>query len=161
MPTEIERKFLLRNEDWKAHVTESHRIAQGYLALTDKASIRVRIKGDGRAFLTIKSAEKGISRSEFDFPIPIGEAEALFPLCEGGVIDKVRYLVPVEDVTFEIDVFSGANTGLIVAELELNSEAQTFPVPEWLGDEVSGDPRYFNAALSRHPYREWEDQGHL
>lgn len=157
MPTEIERKFLIRDDGWKTQVSESHRIAQGYLALTDKAAIRVRIKGDDHAYLTIKSAEKGISRSEFDFPIPIVDAEALFPLCEGAVIDKVRYLVPIEDVTFEVDVFSGANAGLIIAEIELESEDQTFPVPEWLGEEVSGDPRYFNAALSRRPYAEWED----
>ena len=157
MATEIERKFLVRDDGWMAHVSESHRIAQGYLALTGKSAIRVRIKGDDHAFLTIKSAEKGISRSEFDFPIPIADAEALFPLCEGAVIDKVRYLVPVEDVTFEVDVFSGANDGLTIAEVELESEEQTVPVPEWLGEEVSGDPRYFNAALSRHPFCEWQD----
>lgn len=128
---------------------------QGYLATVDKASIRVRVAG-GRAHLNIKSATLGIRRSEYEYEIPLQEGEEMLAnLANGSVIDKVRYKVRCGDRLWELDVFHGDNEGLIVAELELASEEEHFQMPEWAGEEVSGDVRYYNSSLVRHPYCDW------
>jgi adenylate cyclase len=155
MGTEIERKFLLRDESWRDAADGGTRFRQGYLIGAERASVRVRIEGD-RANLNIKSATLGIHRQEYEYPIPLGEAEELLDtLCEQPQIIKTRYLVPYGEHTWEIDLFDGDNAGLIVAEVELEAEDETFERPPWLGDEVSGDTRYYNVCLVNHPYKDW------
>ncbi len=158
MALEIERKFLLKDDSWRAAVTSSRRLSQGYLTtLTDgaKASVRVRIGGD-QAYLNIKSMRLGMSRDEFEYPIPIEDAgHMLANLCSGAVIEKIRHHVHFAGLLWEIDEFLGANQGLVVAEVELNSEDQTFQKPDWVGEEVTEDPRYYNVSLVRHPFAQW------
>lgn len=158
MALEIERKFLLKDDSWRAAVTSSRRLSQGYLTtLTDgaKASVRVRIGGD-QAYLNIKSMRLGMSRDEFEYPIPIEDAgHMLANLCSGAVIEKIRHHVHFAGLLWEIDEFLGANQGLVVAEVELNSEDQTFHKPDWVGEEVTEDPRYYNVSLVRHPFAQW------
>lgn len=157
MPTEIERKFLVEG-DFSKQVVNSTRIVQGYISSQPGRTVRVRIR-DKEGFLTIKgpSDEKGLSRYEFEQKIPLSDAEALMKLCEPGIIDKVRHLVPAGRHTWEIDVFHGDNEGLILAEIELLSEEDPFERPDWLGKEVSGDRRYYNSMLTRMPYVNWKD----
>ncbi|EJX02662.1 Uncharacterized conserved protein UCP016487, CYTH region [gut metagenome] len=152
MAIEIERKFLVSG-DFLHEATSSTRIVQGYICTEPGRSVRVRIRGD-EAFLTIKGAsdEKGLSRYEFETKIPIVDAERLMELCVSGVIDKVRYLVPKGNHTWEVDVFHGENEGLVLAEIELASEDEPFERPSWLGQEVSGDRRYYNSMLTIHPF---------
>lgn len=161
MAVEIERKFLLANDDWRAGVEHSESMAQGYLvgaqALRDgsaKASVRARLVGD-QAWLNIKAATRGISRTEFDYPIPLEDARTLLDSLCDGVLEKVRHHVRVDGVLFEIDEFGGANDGLIVAEVELPAEDAPFPRPSWLGREVSDLARYYNVNLIAHPFRDW------
>ncbi len=158
MALEIERKFLLKDDSWRAAVTSSRRLSQGYLTtLTDgaKASVRVRIGGD-QAYLNIKSMRLGMSRDEFEYPIPNEDAEHMLAnLCSGAVIEKIRHHVHFAGLLWEIDEFLGANQGLVVAEVELNSEDQTFHKPDWVGEEVTEDPRYYNVSLVRHPFAQW------
>lgn len=155
MAIEIERKFLLANDTWRAQVQQSTRIAQGYLA-TDP-TVRVRLKGDS-GYLTIKGkSSDGISRAEFEYPIPFSDAEALLKLCP-VVLDKTRHLIPQNELIWEIDEFHGDNTGLIVAELELPSIEAPFARPAWLGKEVSGEARYYNSMLTQTPYSQWPDK---
>ena len=149
MPIEIERKFLIASEAWRTEVASHSGIRQGYLAVTDTAAVRVRIV-DAAAFLTIKSAGPAISREEFEYSIPLGDAEALLALRTGRLIEKRRYIVPHGALRWEIDVFSGDLAGLVIAELELPSEGTAFARPAWLGAEVTGDPRYANAGLAAH-----------
>lgn len=155
MPQEIERKFLVRG-DFKSQAFQAVRLTQGYLSSVPERTVRVRIKGN-QGYLTIKgkSTVSGISRYEWEKEIPCGEAEELLLLCEPGVIDKTRYLVRAGKHVFEVDEFYGANEGLIVAEIELNSEEEAFEKPAWLGEEVTGDQRYYNAMLSKRPYKLW------
>ncbi len=156
MAVEIERKFLLRDESWRDAADSGTRFRQGYLIGAERASVRVRIEGD-KANINIKSATLGIHRQEYEYPIPLEEAkELLDTLCEQPQISKTRYLVPYGDHTWEIDVFEGDNEGLVVAEVELESEDESFERPPWLGDEVSGDTRYYNVCLVKHPYRDWK-----
>lgn len=152
---EIERKFLVVGP-FRAHAGKQTRIVQGYLCSVPERTVRVRIKG-ALGFLTIKGIgnASGASRYEWEREIPLAEAEQLLALCEPGVIDKTRYLVTVGRHTFEVDEFHGDNEGLVVAELELASEDEAFPRPEWLGVEVTGDPRYYNAMLMKHPFTRW------
>ncbi len=158
MATEIERKFLVRDDRWRQHADEGTEIRQGYLAGSEKGSIRIRIAGR-KASLNIKSATLGVRRLEYDYPIPVAEAvEMLEQLCEKPLIEKIRYRVTVGEHLWEIDVFSGANEGLVVAEIELLDEEERFSLPEWVGEEVSHDPRYYNTCLVSHPYREWCDE---
>lgn len=164
MGIEIERKFRVVGEGWRAQAARSVRIAQGYIndmaALREgrqNASVRVRIAGD-QAFLNLKSRELGTTRQEFDYAIPVADAEALLALCVGGRIDKVRHYVEVEGHTFEVDEFRGDNAGLVVAELELESAGQAYPRPDWLGQEVTDEPRYYNLALAERPYSRWSAQ---
>jgi adenylate cyclase len=148
MAAEIERKFLVRGGGWKASADGGSRLQQAYLASTDGCAIRVRIKDDAEAFLTIKSAKPGSSRDEFEYPVPVDDARAMLKLGTGEVIEKTRYRVPAGDLTWEIDVFSGAQDGLIIAEIELPDEGARFERADWLGDEVTHDKRYYNASLA-------------
>jgi adenylate cyclase len=161
---EIERKFLVRDASWRAGVERSVRMAQGYVndhaavvAGTQRASVRVRV-GDGRGWLNLKSREAGPSRQEFDYEIPLADAEALLALCVGTPIDKVRHYVPFGGYTWEVDEFAGANAGLVVAEIELPSVEAPFEKPAWAGAEVTGLTRYYNLALAARPYDRWHDE---
>ena len=154
MPTEIERKFLLTTEGWRMGITQSLRIAQGYLSRDPERTVRVRICGEN-AFMTIKGKTEGISRTEIEFPLPLENAHELIPLCFQPLIDKTRHIVLHEGSRWEIDEFHGANIGLIVAEIELEAEDTAFARPDWLGEEVSHDFRYTNASLSERPFSEW------
>ena len=153
---EIERKFLTTSEAFKKEAFVENRITQGYLSSVPERTVRVRIKGN-KALLTIKGAsnESGLSRFEWEKEIPVEEAAALLKLCEKGVVDKTRFEVKVGNHIFEIDEFYGENTGLIVAEVELKSENETFEKPIWLGKEVTNDNRYYNSNLSKNPFANW------
>jgi len=155
MAQEIERKFLVDGE-FKQFAHAQKRIIQGYLSTIPERTVRVRIKGE-RGFITIKGigSESGASRYEWEKEIPASEVEELLKLCEPGVIDKTRYLVNMGEHTFEVDEFHGNNQGLVVAEVELGSEAEAFDKPPWLGPEVTGDERYYNAMLMKNPYESW------
>ena len=148
MPQEIERKFLVTGSFPEGDATE---ITQAYLSLDPERTIRVRIRS-GEATINIKGKTKGISRAEFEYAIPLEEARDILKLTIGDPIEKVRHCVG----PWEIDVFKGANDGLIVAEIELESEEAPFKKPDWIGEEVSGDPRYFNAALATLPFKNWQ-----
>ncbi len=155
MAVEIERKFLVVDDSWRQHVRSQTRIVQGYLAHTQTTTVRVRIKGEA-AYLTIKGTSSGISRSEYEYPIPVTDAEAMLAeMASGPVIDKVRHFIDVGGLTWELDVFAGDNAGLVMAEVELSDDAQSFTLPDWAGLEVSGDDRYYNVNLAAHPFREW------
>lgn len=154
MALEIERKFLVRNTDI-IDTLPGERLTQGYLSHDKNATVRVRIAGDN-AWLTIKGKTEGATRSEFEYTIPVGEARTMLDeLCGQGVIDKTRYRLPQGELCWEIDVFHGDNDGLTVAEIELPSEDTDFDKPAWLGDEVTGEVRYYNSALSTLPYKDW------
>ena len=152
MAKEIERKFLVSGE-FRQDSPESYRIMQGYICSDPDRTVRVRVRGD-KGFLTIKgrSSEDGLSRYEWEKEIPVSEAFELMALCGSGVIDKTRYLVPFGMHTYEVDVFHGANEGLVLAEIELSDEQEAFEMPSWLGEEVTGDVRYYNSMLSLHPF---------
>lgn len=155
MATETERKFLVTG-DFKAGAESSQRITQGYLSSVPERTVRVRIKGD-RGFITVKGIgnASGASRYEWEKEIPVAEVKELLELCEPGVIDKTRYLVRVGANVFEVDEFYGENNGLVVAEVELDDEGQAFEKPSWLGAEVTGDVRYYNAMLMKNPFTKW------
>ncbi len=155
MALEIERKFLVKG-DFKSSSYESEEIAQGYLSSVAERSVRVRIKGD-KGFLTIKGigSADGVSRFEWEKEISTSDAKDLLGLCEPGKIEKIRYLVSCGAHTYEVDEFLGENEGLIVAEVELNAVDEQFEKPDWLGDEVTGQEKYYNAALSRNPFKNW------
>lgn len=156
MPQEIERKFLVRG-DFRSLASASVRIVQGYLSSVPERTVRIRVRGE-QGFITVKgkSSKDGLRRYEWEKEIPLKEAKELLHLCEPGVIDKTRYLVPCQGHLFEVDEFHGENVGLIVAEIELESEEETFERPAWLGKEVTGDLKYYNAMLARQPYRTWK-----
>lgn len=154
MPIEIERKFLLKNDSWRASVNQKVEIRQGYLSTDKERNIRVRVKG-GKGFLTIKGKTNHISRKEFEYEIPKVEAEELLALCHIPLIEKIRYEIPIGELTWEIDEFFGENTGLIIAEIELEDEHQELEFPSWIGKEVSSDTRYFNSSLVNHPFKNW------
>ena len=155
MPTEIERKYLIANDNWKTYADEGKHMIQGYMASNEHSSIRIRVNNDN-ANLNIKSNTIGIQRSEYDYPIPLDEAmELLNTLCDQPLIEKTRYHVNHEGHLWEIDVFAGDNEGLVVAEIELASADDEFILPDWIGQEVSDDPRYYNVCLAKHPYKDW------
>lgn len=163
MGIEIERKFLLANDDWRAAVQESKPIAQGYLvgiqAIRDgatRASVRARISGE-QAWLNIKSIELGVSRAEYEYPVPIADAKSMLDTLCDGVLEKIRHHVDVDGWLFEIDEFAGSNAGLIVAEIELPTVDASFPRPSWLGREVSELERYYNVHLITYPFSQWSD----
>ena len=154
MAKEIERKFLVTGEGWRA-MARGTRYRQGYLSTVKERTVRVRTIDD-KGFLTVKGVSVGATRSEYEYEIPAADAdEMLDDLCEKPIIEKNRYKIPIGDVTWEVDEFLGVNDGLIVAEVELRSEDQSFPKPDWIGDEVTGDPRYFNANLIARPFSTW------
>lgn len=163
MGIEIERKFLIANDDWRKAISTSKHIAQGYLvdvrALregTARASVRVRISGE-QAWLNIKSVELGVARAEYELPLALGDAQAMLDTMCNGVLEKIRHHVEVEGWTFEVDEFLGANRGLVVAELELPETHAAYPRPAWLGREVSTLARYYNVNLLEHPYADWSE----
>lgn len=155
MAQEIERKFLVKGP-FKPFVKKETRIVQGYLCSVPERTVRVRIKGD-KGFLTIKGIgnASGASRYEWESEISVEDAKNLLVICEPGVIDKTRFLVEVQNHTYEVDEFYADNDGLTVAEIELNSEEESFEKPEWLGQEVTGDVKYFNSMLMKNPYKNW------
>lgn len=159
MGQEIERKFLVKNDDFKKHANMNVRIVQGYLSSIPERTVRVRIKGE-RGYITVKGIgnDSGASRFEWEMEIPVPDVENLLKIAEPGVIDKRRYLIPLDDGkhSFEVDEFYGDNEGLTVAEIELESENDRFEKPEWLGEEVTGDARYYNSMLMKHPYKTWK-----
>lgn len=152
MAIEIERKFCVLTSDWKS--TPGTPFCQGYLNRTKERTVRVRIAGD-LAFLTIKGVNQGATRAEFEYPIPLDDARQLLPLCDGPLIEKARYRIDYEGTLWEVDEFFGDNQGLVIAEVELQSETQPFARPPWLGREVTHDPRYFNSNLASQPYSSW------
>ena len=163
MPLEIERKYRVTSDAWRAQAHAVIPMAQGYLndsasldSGAQKASVRVRIQGE-QAFLNLKSREIGHTRQEFDYPIPVEEARALLALCVGGLIDKRRHLVQHGGLLWEVDEFLGDNAGLVVAEVELEQADQAIELPEWAGDEVTDQVRYYNLALAARPYSQWSD----
>lgn len=155
MAQEIERKFLLKNDEWRKFADSGQRMRQGYLVGAHKASIRVRTAAE-KAWLNIKSATLGVERLEYEYQIPIQDAEQMLSqLCEWPLIEKIRYEVPWQGSVWEVDVFEGENTGLVVAEIELDDPQQQFELPPWIGKEVSDEPRYYNVCLVKHPYSQW------
>ena len=155
MPFEIERKFLVLGEAWRDRATDRYHIRQAYLASDGKASIRVRIKNEGGAALTIKSRTPDRRRLELEYAIPVLEAEALIALRRGGIIEKDRYIVPHLANTWEVDVFAGENAGLVIAEVELRDENERVVLPPWAGPEVTGQAPYYNSSLAVHPFSAW------
>jgi adenylate cyclase len=156
MPREIERKFLLRDDGWRAAAIKRQQMTQGYLASGPRVSVRVRVAGS-EAALNIKSGGLVASRLEYEYAIPVDEARELLDLCAAPLIDKTRHFVPYGGFEWEVDEFHGDNAGLIVAELELDNEGQEFPRPSWLGAEVTHLERYYNSRLAKHPYRLWNE----
>jgi adenylate cyclase len=155
MGKEIERKFLVKG-DFRSFVSKQTRIVQGYLSSVPERTVRVRIKGD-KGYITIKGIgnASGASRYEWEKEIPISETEDLLKICEPGVIDKTRFLVKAGPHTFEVDEFYGENNGLVLAEIELSSETESFERPAWLGEEVTGDTKYYNSMLMKNPFTRW------
>jgi len=150
---EIERKFLVHGEPWTED-TRRVEMTQGYLARSDAGVVRIRVEGE-RAFLTIKGPTEGIRRSEFEYEIPAADARAMLELCLEPPVGKTRYFIEAGDHVFEVDVFTGDNEGLVLAEVELASEDEAFPRPDWLGEEVSHDHRYSNSNLACQPFNAW------
>ncbi|WP_448872534.1 CYTH domain-containing protein [Desulfobulbus propionicus] len=154
MALEIERKFLLATDQWRGLAAGVH-YRQGYLHASRECTVRIRIAGS-KAYLTVKGATHNASRSEYEYAIPLEDARAMLDeLCSQPQIEKLRYTIPYQGFTWEVDEFLGMNQGLIIAEIELSDERQNFPKPEWIGREVTGDSRYYNAALCQAPYSNW------
>jgi adenylate cyclase len=155
MSFEIERKFLVRDDEWRQLATKRMDIRQAYLAWENKASVRIRIIDNSSATLTVKSRPVELRRLELEYEIPVLEAEALIPLRQGLIVEKVRYRFPWGDLAWEVDLFSGENTGLVIAEIELRHEHQSIQLPSWIGEEVTGQPPYYNGSLAHHPFCSW------
>lgn len=156
MALEIERKFLVIDDSWKSQVVRSHVLKQGYLASSPGPTVRIRTS-DESAFLTIKGKTIGISRVEFEYEVPMEEALDLLKLSANTPIEKTRHIIKTDGHVWEIDVFEGANQGLVLAEVELRSEDEQVILPSWIGSEVSHDPRYFNSYLSKNPFSNWKE----
>ena len=156
MAIEIERKFIVTNDGYKAQAFQSDRIAQGYICREGGNSARVRVRGN-KGYITIKgpSLDGGLSRFEWEKEIPVAEALELLKLCHDGIIDKIRHLVKCGEHIFEVDEFFGDNEGLVVAEVELGDTCEEFEKPDFIGQEVTGDKRYYNSRLTRFPYKNW------
>lgn len=156
MGIEIERKFLVRQDQWRANATGSF-YCQGYLVRDPKTTVRVRI-ADQKGFLTLKGRVEGLSRPEFEYEIPLQDAREMLDLwCGSQVIEKKRYRIPLGELVWEVDEFLGSNAGLVLAEVELSSPDQHITLPSWIGPEVSGDIRYYNSYLVEHPFRTWQN----
>lgn len=154
MGIEIERKFLVAGEQWR-HGALGIPYAQGYLSRGTGRTVRVRLAGSD-AFLTIKGPVTGISRAEFEYPIPQQDAREMLPLCDGPIVQKIRFKIPHEGHVWEVDEFEGENAGLILAEVELQSADEAVALPPWIGEEVTGDARYYNSNLAVNPFRQWD-----
>ncbi len=154
MAKEIERKFLVTGDGWRAEVRETARLRQGYLFADERIAIRVRTAGE-TAYLTIKADNTAVTRDEFEYEIPLSDAEAMLALCRGGLVDKTRHTLDRPGGHWTVDVFAGANEGLVVAEVELETDDTAFAVPDWAGEDVTADRRYRNAALSTKPFTSW------
>lgn len=157
MAVEIERKFLVGNDGWRraARAAVKH-YRQAYLAWSPRCVVRVRVSGsENAAWLGIKERKAGASRAEFEYPVPVADARQLLRLATGGVVEKQRYRVPHGEHVWEVDEFAGANAGLVVAEVELDAQDESFSRPPWLGSEVTGEERYYNANLAREPFCDW------
>lgn len=153
MSIEIERKYLIADDGWQAAAAEGVECRQGYLVSDEQKTVRIRIMGD-RGYLTVKGATRGLSRKEFEYQIDLADAVCMLELCE-NIVEKTRYTFRQHGMIWEVDVFTGENAGLVMAEVELESEEQQIELPDWVGKEVSGDPRYYNACLAQHPYSTW------
>jgi CYTH domain-containing protein len=161
MGLEIERKFLVQSDRWRVDELGNSVLGtvyrQGYILASQERTVRIRIAGD-KAFITIKGSAIGIGRAEYEYSIPVTDAtEMLDTLCDRPLIEKVRHRIPIDDLVWEVDEFSGENQGLIMAEVELPQADHPVRIPDWAGQEVTGDPRYFNAYLVKHPFREWNE----
>ncbi len=155
MGVEIERKFLVKNDAWRTVVEAEFPITQGYLASDARITVRVRVKGDS-AYLTIKGPTSGFGRSEYEYPIPLEDAQSMLrELAVSALVEKTRYRVRCGAHVWDLDVFAGENAGLVMAEIELEGEDEAFEQPDWAGQEVTGDTRYYNASLARHPFTRW------
>lgn len=155
MGFERERKYRVTSDGWRDAVETSTAYRQGYLCTGEGVTVRVRVAG-GAAWLAVKGPTEGISRAEFEYPVPVGDAEEMLrELCRGTLVEKTRHVVAYRGLRWEIDEFEGANRGLVVAEVEVDSSERQVPVPAWAGAEVSGEPRFYNAALAEHPFSEW------
>jgi adenylate cyclase len=154
MATEIERKFLVKGTSWRQ--SNSVRLSQGYLNRDKQRTVRVRIAG-AKAFLTVKSVRQGVTRGEFEYEIPVADAEQMLKLSDGPIVEKNRHVIERDGLKWEVDEFLGENAGLVMAEIELTSEDQPFSRPAWLGREVTHDNRYYNSNLAAHPYQQWRD----
>jgi len=154
MATEIERKFLVEGTSWRQ--SNSVRLIQGYLNRDKDRTVRVRIAG-AKAFLTVKSVRQGVTRGEFEYEIPVADAQQMLKLSDGPVVEKSRHVIVHEGSKWEVDEFLGDNAGLVIAEIELMSEDQPYSRPAWLGREVTHDNRYYNSNLAAHPYRQWRE----
>ncbi len=155
MPFEIERKFLIKNGNWKKHANSGVIIRQGYLNAHKERTVRVRIKGK-KAYLTVKGKTVNATRPEYEYEIPLQDAENMLELCEQPIIEKIRYEIFLGKLTWEIDEFLGINEGLTLAEVELEEVTQQIDIPEWCGEEVTTDSRYYNSNLIKFPYVEWK-----
>jgi len=154
MGIEIEHKYLIKDDSWRSSAGTGLVCKQGYLVANRTKTVRVRVIG-AKAYLTVKGATIGISRPEYEYEIPVADAEAMLALCESRIIEKTRYYIDHAGMLWEVDVFAGKNHGLIIAEVELESEDQLFERPSWVGEEVSEDVRYYNAYLAFHPFSTW------
>ncbi len=154
MAFEIERKYLVKNNAWKTG-EKGKQIVQAYLCASPERTVRVRVKGD-KAWITIKGKTTGITRTEYEYPIPVNDAQELLTLTEYATIEKHRYEIWHEGVLWEVDEFTGANQGLVLAEVELTSEQQQISLPVWIGKEVSCDRKYYNSSLAKSPYTTWD-----
>ena len=160
MAFEIERKFLVIGDAWQQSISDESYIRQAYLTGRDRASIRVRIRDNRTATLTIKSRGADLKRLEFEYEIPVLEAEAMLPLRSGAIIEKRRAIVPVQGHVWEVDTFFGDNIGLVLAEIELTAVGETFARPQWIGAEVTSHASYYNSALANNPFSVWTDKDH-
>ena len=151
----IERKFQVVSNTWKNHVSGQFQLKQGYLQSAPERTVRIRTSNK-EGFITIKGKTEGITRTEYEYPIPFSEALSLLALSENPPIEKVRYLVSHGSLTWEVDVFEGLNSGLVLAEVELQHENQEIDLPDWIGAEVSSDPKFYNSTLSAHPFSTWK-----
>jgi adenylate cyclase len=159
MALEIERKFRVRGDGWKRHVVRTRHLRQAYLTKNDRVSTRVRIDDDAVATLTIKTTRSGIERNEYEFTIPVADARELMEHREGAIISKTRHVVRNGGLSWEVDVFDGENSGLVIAEIELDRADQAIELPDWIDEEVTDDRRFYNAYLAKHPYSSWPRAG--
>lgn len=155
MALEIERKFRVRGDGWKRHVVRARSLRQAYLTKNDRISMRVRIDGDEAATLTIKTSRTGIERHEYEFAIPVADAKELLELREGSIVSKTRHIVRNGGLNWEVDVFDGDNSGLVIAEIELDRADRVIELPHWIGEEVTDDRRFYNADLAKYPFSSW------